>query len=369
MAAVNTQQLYTIVNAVNKQTMGESAIEVVDTNSFIAMGNAIIDQDKVSPYLNTLAMRIGKTIISSRAYTSQFRDYNFTDMQWGALMQKIYTEMPDAVADDTIPLTDGQSVDMYIVKKPKAKQKFFVVRSPLSFFQTYQRKWLREAFLSESAMGAFIGSITQAVQNKIQLSQENLARATINNFIVNLADTQKIHLITEYAAATGTTVTATNCLYDEAFIRFCIGRIKEVSMDMTAMSVLYNKDGYARHTPRNLQRAVFLTEFQVHAETQVEWAAFNAGALSINLGTQVPYWQTQTDRRKIMATDEDGEEVTMSNVIGLIHDRDALGTFRKYEDVLTTPINARGDYYNTFWHFNDARFNDMSENGIVFLLD
>ena len=50
-------------------------------------------------------------------------------------------------------------------------------------------------------------------------------------------------------------------------------------------------------------------------------------------------------------------------------DHDAMGTFREEETVLTTPVNARAAYYNTFWHERPLWFNDMGENGIVFFLD
>ena len=55
--------------------------------------------------------------------------------------------------------------------------------------------------------------------------------------------------------------------------------------------------------------------------------------------------------------------------MGLIVDRDAIGTYRKEEEVATTPYNARGKYYNQFYSMNDLYFNDLSENGVVFLLD
>ena len=39
------------------------------------------------------------------------------------------------------------------------------------------------------------------------------------------------------------------------------------------------------------------------------------------------------------------------------------------ETVLTTPVNAAGQYYNQFWHEKQARFVDTSENLVIFILD
>ena len=67
---MDTTQIYGIVNSVAEQTMGESAIQVVDTNSLVALGNSVLSsQANTEAFLNTLVQRIGKTIISFRPYT------------------------------------------------------------------------------------------------------------------------------------------------------------------------------------------------------------------------------------------------------------------------------------------------------------
>ena len=53
----------------------------------------------------------------------------------------------------------------------------------------------------------------------------------------------------------------------------------------------------------------------------------------------------------------------------MIHDRDALGVYKIDEDVLTTPVNAAGAYYNTYWHEKQLRFIDLSENIVIFTLN
>ena len=61
--------------------------------------------------------------------------------------------------------------------------------------------------------------------------------------------------------------------------------------------------------------------------------------------------------------------MTISGILAILHDRDALGIYKIYEDIATTPINARGMYYNTFWHEKQLWFNDLSENFIYFTLN
>ena len=370
---METVQLYEIVNDVFKQSTGRTDITAVDTASFIAMGDAVLNQsNNVEPFMNTLVQRIGATIMSYRAYTSMLSELAFTDMQWGAIMQKIKVAMPEAIADVSVDLVDGESIDHYIVAKPKSKQKLFVVRSPYTYEVTIQREWLKEAFTSEGAMESFIGAIFGELRNAMSLAQENLGRATMANFIANVGDSQKIHLLTEYSALPFATagVDATNAIYDGGFLRYAMGRMKYFSMRLEEMSMLYNKEGEYRHTPLDMQRFAIRSDYLVNMETQVEYAAFHEEYLEKAAQVKVNYWQSSQSPNDILIDGGEGEDpILVENILGFIHDRDALGTFRKFEEALTTPVNARGKYYNTFYHVNDARFNDLSENGLVFLVD
>ena len=63
------------------------------------------------------------------------------------------------------------------------------------------------------------------------------------------------------------------------------------------------------------------------------------------------------------------EDVNQGNVLGIICDRDAFG----YSPILmrqrVTPPNAKGEYYNIFWKYNERHAIDFTEKGIVILMD
>ena len=374
---MDTNQIYSIVNAVCEETMGESALVATDTASLVAMGNVILSSStNTEAFIDTLVQRIGRTMISYRPYKSKLGLMAVSDMTMGAIMQKIKVKMPTAVEDVTTQLIDGQSVDQYIVSKPSVTQKLFVKRTPYTFYITIQKKWLREAFVSESAMGSFIAAIYGEVENKLELSQENLARLCMANFMATIStDTNRvINLVTDYNASTGESVTATSALYNEAFLRYALGRMNNISKKMETMSVLYNDGTETRHTPKSDQRFVSLVDFQTALETQVQWAAFHEEYVKKQNGIEVPYWQAAQSPMNInlVINGDDAEQeesTTLSNIVAFIHDRDALGTYRKEVEVATTPLNARGLYTNQFWHMNDLYFNDITENGIIFTLN
>lgn len=368
---MDTTQIYGIVNSVAEQTLGESAIQVVDTNSLVALGNSVLSsQQNTEAFLNTLVQRIGKTIISYRPYTSKLSLLDVGDMEFGQIMQKTKTQMPVAIVDDTWNLVDGESLDMYVVSKPEVHQKLFCKRTPFAFMKTFQTKPLKEAFLNETAMGSFIASIFGEIRNAIELSQENLGRLTMANYMANASEQQVYNMVTRYNAVYGDTVPVGEAaLQNESFLRFFLQTLKNVCYGMETMSSLYNDGTEQRHTPRNLQRIVSLVQLRSALETQVNYAAFHDSYVKMTSDIIVPYWQAVKSPFDIEVTDEESVEKTISNVVAFVHDRDALGTYRREEEALTTPVNARGRYYNTYWHLDNLYYNDLSENGVVFTLN
>ena len=103
----------------------------------------------------------------------------------------------------------------------------------------------------------------------------------------------------------------------------------------------------------------------------MQYAAFNEELISVDKTFEkMAFWQSaQTPGNISIERASDGTETTINNIIGIVHDRDALGMYRRDEFVLTTPVNAAGAYYNQYWHEKQLWFNDLSENFVYFTLN
>ena len=114
-----------------------------------------------------------------------------------------------------------------------------------------------------------------------------------------------------------------------------------------------------------------LSAFQRRLETVVEYAAFHDQFTSIDGAySTINYWQAEQTPSSIdIKKPSDGSAFQGSNIIAVVHDRDAFGIYQIDETVLTTPINAAGAYYNQYWHEKQGRFVDTSENLVVFTLN
>lgn len=369
---MTTNQIYTIVNSIVDQAIGDSGIVATDTQGLVSLGNVVLESStNTEAFLNTLAQRIGRTIYRFRAYNNKFTDMIVSDMEWGAILQKIRVEMPVAESDEMYGLTDGVAVDHYVVAKPKAHQKLFVTRTPYQFKITIQRETLKEAFLSAEAMGAFIALVFGEVRNAIELSLENLGRLTMCAAISETTASQTIDLVTDYNAETGSTLTAATAMHSADFLRYAIYRINNVVDMMQDMSVLYCDGILPTFTNLENMRVKVLSKFQRRLETMVDYAAFHEQFTKIDKQyTTVNFWQAEQDPDEIdIKKPSDGSAFNETNIVAVIHDRDAFGIYQIDETVLTTPINAAGAYYNQYWHEKQGRFVDTSENLVVFTLN
>lgn len=377
---IEVNQIYDLCNQIFQQMTGRTDIAAVDSASLVAMGNEVSNLGKNDLWLNTLARRIGLTIDSYRAYRNKFSDLYRTQVEWGALVQKLTVEMPDAVADDMYKVgqMNGQALDHYIINNPKAKQKIFDKETPYSFFITMQEKMLTEAFLNAGAMSSFVNQVFGKVQNKIEVVLEDLARVALVNMMCNLSTKQEIKLVTLYNSRTGSTLNSQTALFDHGFMCFAIGMMNNIASKLETMSVLFNADSYDRFTPKSEQRFYVLADFITQLETVVQYAAFGPQYVNKPVDIAVPYWQGVKEGEdvndiavisKVIGKVDSKVDKTIENVVAVLFDREAIGTFRQEEKVLTTPVNARGAYYNTFWHEKQMWFNDMSENAVIFTLN
>lgn len=385
---MDTNQIYTIVNEVNAEAFGSTDIDVVDSQGLVSLGDTVLSSTtNTEAFLNTLVQRIGRTIISFRQYRNKLADMVVDDFEYGAILQKIRVHLTEAETDPAYALTDGSSVDPWTINKPDVEQKLFVTRTPYMFSVTIARKQLKEAFLSESAMGAFIGAVFGQVRNSIEVSLENLGRHCIANMIGEFTPAtpeggtattlnHEVALCTLYNTARGYESTDAGyvdedtCLFDEAFMRFAVQTMKTYSDNLTDMSTLYNDGEIETFTPREDQRLKVLASFERSLETVVQYSAFNEEMVRLNAFSTLNFWQSAQDPSYIMVERaSDGAQVIKTHIVGVLYDRDALGMYKKDEDVLTTPVNAKGMYYNTFYHQTELWFNDTSENFVYFTLN
>lgn len=371
---MTTEQIYGLVNTVNAQAFGNSALVVTDTSSLISLGTTVLSSStNTEAFLSTLAQRIGRTILRFREYRNKLGDMVLNDFEYGAILQKIKVHMPEAESDESYDLIDGNTVDHYKIAKPSVDQKLFVTRTPYQFHITIQRVHLKEAFMSPENMGAFIGIIFGEVRNAIEISLENLGRVTLATAIAEYGTSREIPLVTDFNTEYNplTPITASDAIHNEEFLRYAIMRMNNLVDMIQDASELYNDGSMVTFTPREDVRIKVISEFQRRLETNVQYAAFHDQFVDIPNGYQtINFWQAEQTPYDVNITrPSDSTATTVNNVVAILYDRDAMGVYKIDEEIATSPINAAGLYYNQYWHEKQLRFIDLSEVGLIFTLN
>lgn len=375
------------LNAIISQATGKTDVSAVN-NNFMSVATTAIG---IAPdaLLNAISQVISRTIFSIRPYNRKFAGLFVDSMKWGNHVRKINIGDKDWEANVSYDLTDGQSIDADIVSKPDILQTNFYGQCVYSKHYTIFRDQLNIALQNEEEFERFYTMLVQNTMDMIEQCHENTARATIANLIggkVKGDTTNVIHLVTEYNDVTGLELDSDTVKKPENFVPFykwAFSRIKTISGFMTERSLQYhiNVTGHniMRHTPVQNQRLYLYTPEMNNVESSVFSSVFNEQYLKMMDYEGVNFWQSiktpmgiNVQARYMLPNGSitpDSTGTATSNIFGILMDEEAAGITTYGARTATTPYNARGEYTNVWWHFNDRYWNDFTENAVVFLLD
>ena len=401
--SVNTmtfQQSSAVLNDLVQQATGRSSVINTEADFISVAQTALtIGRDVI---VNTLSNVLAKTIFSIRPYSASMRGLQKDLPQWGAYMRKFNIVASDWKDDDAYkyPVTfdesqtgnpegNGLSLDPWIINKRDFIQTNFLGQSVFSDHYTVFEDQLETAFRSSSEFGQFLSMITTDMSNKVELAKENMSRGLVANFIGGLIAennaTRNVHLLTEYNALTGLNLTAQTVYQPDnygAFMKWVYARIASVASLFKEMSTRYQTsiDGkpVPRHTPYNRQKMYMLGQDRYQLDARVLADTFHDNYLKYADVETINFWQGIDTPDKIMVTPiytntsgvaTTGDAVNKTGVFALLFDEDAMGWAMIHERVIPTPVNARGEYRNLWYHMRLRCFSDNTEKGAVFLLD
>lgn len=375
-------QIYEIVNETTAQVTGTEPIDTIDGNKIVDAGAEVLDTDQVDHYVKSLIDRIGKVVFVNRPYSGGTPSVMMDSWEYGAILEKIqYEGLPEAEENDTWDLEDQRSYDPNIFYKPTVSAKFFSERRTFDVPMSFAQRQVKTAFTSAGQLQAFFSMIETAISNGMTVKMDSLVEATINNFIVTTygdgtANARVVKLLTEYAAFTGQTApTADVALSDPEFVRFLAFRMKRKMVQMQKLSTVFNVGGKYRHTPGDRLHMILHADVAAAADVYLQSDTFHNEFVALPNADKVAFWQGSgsgfawEDTSKIMITPRGSESpVTLSNVVGVMFDRDALGV-SNLDRRVTTNWNPKGEFTNNWYKFDAGYFNDFNENGVVFVLE
>ena len=395
--AANTfdfNQISTIMAAVASQATGKNIAIPTTTADFITLGTTLkqIGTEKITKAITTLT---GDTIFSVRPYEAMFSILTRSKSKYLAHARKInYGDngFEDDIAFDTDALVDGVSVDPWTIRKNKVVQTNFYGQNVVSDHITIFEDQYDFSFTDWEQWAQFVTGIFQNIDDKFTQGFENTSRMCLVNFIGSVitkvgggSSPRICKLFTEYAADTGITLTLANYRdpqYFGDFAKWTVARIKTMSKMLCERNVIYHDNftniDIPRHTPFARQKGIFYAPILTHMDTNVLSSAFHDDYLKFD-HEMITFWQSLAEPDTINVTpnyiDNDGiiqtanSAVNTNTIFGIIFDDEAMGHTIFDNKIASTPLNPKGLYYNTYYHYRSSWWNDTTEAAIIFTLE
>lgn len=390
---MNFEQSAAFLTALYEEATGQKpTIQVANTADFTTVGTTLI-QGGFDPIISGITQILDKTIFAMRVYGKKFEDITVDDIRWGAVTRKInFIDLDLDTADDRLTLTDGQSVDPFVVKKPKVVQMNYYGATQYQDSVTIFRDQLDSALRDAAEFGRFMSALMTNIENKHKQIEEAEARGIIANFITAkfTADSSNaINVLQAYYDETGVTLTPANMFANanySDFTRWLAGFMTTLTDKMSERSIKYHMNITGKEVMRftdgaNLRKYISANVAN-YLETMVASNLYNPDRLKmITEGMKkMTYWQNLEDPYTVSATpaylnittgniDTAQSAVKVSNIIGVLFDRDALGMVKRSTWSAASPFNPRGGYYNIFWHWTQSTWNSFDENFVLLYAD
>ena len=383
---MEVKQIYSLVNDVTGEILGKTDILKEDLSNVVDMGKELFSNTEVDNYVKSLVNRVGKTVFVNRKYSGKVPSVLMDSWEFGSVLQKISADLPNATENESWELENGTSYDPNIFYKPTVSAKFYNSKITFEVPLSFTEKQVKESFNSASELNAFISMLYNAVEKSMTVKTDALIMRTINNMIAQTFDgdttgVRAVNLLKNYNTLKGLSganvLKANKALTDPDFLKYASMQIALYADRLGTMSTLFNQGGKERFTPKDMLHIVLLSDYAQSTKTYLESDTFNDELVKLPNAETVPYWQgsgtsfefAKTSKIDVTIRTSNGstKDVSVSGVIGVMFDRDALGV-SNLDRRVTTNYNPKAEFFSNWYKFDCGYFNDLNENFVVFYI-
>jgi hypothetical protein len=391
---MDVEQICILVNTVSGEVLGRTDLVKEDLTGVVDLGNEIFNQNAVDNYVKSLVNHIGKVVFVNRPYSGKVPSVLMDAWEFGSVLEKISADVPKAEENDTWNLTDGKEYKQDVFHKPTVSAKFFNSKVTFEVPVSITERQVKESFSSAEQLNGFLSMIYSAVEKSMTIKTDALVMRTINNMIAETLNADKtafvpsehetvdyssastvrcVNLLKLYNDKTGAHLTANVAVTTPDFIRFAAYTMGLYADRLQTISTLFNVGGKERFTPKDVLHTVLLSDFAAAAKAYLYADTFHSENVLLPQAETVASWQATgkdyafANVSKIDVKSASGATVSVSGVLGVMFDRDALGV-TNLDKRVTTNYNAKAEFFNNYFKFDAGYFNDTNENFVVFFV-
>ena len=350
------------------------------------LGKQVIDTNNLDNYVKALVNHIGKVIFTERLYRGGVPSVLMDNWEFGSILEKVSTDLPEAQESDTWKLVDGQEYSQDVFYQPNVTVKLFNSKTTFEIPLSFSEKQVKESFSNVNQLNGFLSMLQTATQNSLTIKMDSLIMRTINNaigetFVTDLGakpDFKKtgvkaVNLLKLYNETVTTPVKHEEALLNEGFLKFASYTMGIYKDRLSKVSTLFNVGGKKKFTPSEALHFVLLSDFAKASEVYLGSNTFHEENVSLPKYEAIPFWQGSgknysfADISSINVKTSSGKVVTTSGILGVMFDTQALGV-SNLEQRVTTSYNAKAEFYTNYYKLDAGYFNDLNENFVVFFI-
>lgn len=379
-------QVYKLVNSATKEALGTEAVLNEDLSNVVDIGEQVFNANAVDAYVKSLVNHIGRVVFVDRVYRGSAPSVLMDGWEFGSVLEKVRTQLPNATENESWELEDGTSYDPNIFTAPKVSVKFFNKKVTFEVPMSFTEMQVKQSFSNEVQLNAFVSMLFVSVENAMTIKLDSLIMRTINAAIgetmydafhggnyTDISSVKAINLLHLYNQKFEQTLTADKCLTEPEFVRFASYTMNLYKARLGRYSTLFNIGNTEKFTPSDMLKIVMLADFESAAKVYLYDAKGQLKDENLRLPSAevVPYWQGSgteyafSDISTIDIKTPSNNTVKASGILCVMFDRDALGVANMNRRV-TTNYNAKAEFYNNWYKMDAQYFFDPNENFVVF---
>lgn len=328
------KQISNIVNDSVKDALGKNiGVTKVDSSDIVSLGKAIANFDAYEGFYKSLVNRIVKTVYFVRMYEGSSRSVLRDEHEYGAFVQKVYYDLPDAVDNPTwsIPTATNEyhQTSPYDVEGTVGVSALiFGGKGTWSIEIVRPVEQVKSAFIDSSSMMAFIDGIYVTIENAFKLEEERLVSLAVNTAMADaIGGGKSRNLLAEFNTKTSQTLSVEDALISADFLRYASMEINRTVDNMGKMSTAFNKANYPTFTSKDNMVVEMLSQFASASDMYLQSDTFHNELTQLPKYEKVPFWQSSgksfefADCSKIDVKHADFDaDVTQGGIICFIHD-------------------------------------------------
>lgn len=347
----NVSQIYTIVNGALADALGSYAPRVKDTTSFVDAGSTLASKSAYDAFFGALACRISKTVEFVRLYERNSRRVMTDYQEFGAFVQKVYTELPDAVANPVWSVSNGSNPPTISPADPfdisttvTVSTMIFGKKGTWAIEIVRPTKQIKEAFLNESAMMAFIDAIYLTVENAYNMQAESIENLAVSTEIaLAIENGLATNLLQVYNSEHSETLTVSSCKDDAKYLAFEASAILKKAKQLQIPSKLHNASAYTTFTPEDKLVVEVLNDVAVDHSVHLQSNTYHDEMVKLPGYSTVPFWQgsgtsfafddistidiKNTDIKNDGATPPVAVEIKQTGIVAVLRDEEACKAY------------------------------------------